>query len=107
MSRRGLAILGGAGFIAIFLALVPLVSWLNRPNLQRLETARQVLAEAGYPNARLSGSQQVSNMARCQVGQVFNKGRAYRWDTKAHGGVICLPEDGRPPRILLDTIRFK
>ena len=99
MTRRSLRWIG---LLAIFLALIPVVSYLNRPNAQRRETARSALADSGYPGARVFPAQRVANMARCQVGQVRNKGYAYAWETDSHSGVFCLPEDGRPSRILLD-----
>lgn len=102
MNRRGLGVLGWIGFLAMFFAPVPVVMWLNRPNLERLKQARHELAEAGYLHARVSSAQRVGNMARCHVGQVVNKGRAYEWETDSDSGVFCLPADGRPSQILVD-----
>lgn len=102
MSRGRLAVMGWIGLFALFVVLVPVTLRLNRPNVKRLEQARHELAEAGYPGARVSASQRVGHMARCSVGQVWKKGRAYGWETSSHRGVFCLPEDGRPSRILVD-----
>jgi hypothetical protein len=55
-----------------------------------------------YPDAQLNRGQVPSQMSRCGVGQIRNKGYAYAWETEAHRGIFCLPVDGRPSRILVD-----
>ena len=82
--------------------IVPLAYFLNQPARTRLDAARRDLAEAGYPDARVNRAQTPSNMRRCGVGQIRNKGYAYDWKTDAHSGVFCQPEDGRPVSVLLD-----
>mgnify|MGYP005999650565 FL=1 len=79
------------------------VTLLNRPVMERVDTARRDLALAGYPGAEVSRIQIPNNMARCDVSQVGkNRGYAYGWQTDAHSGVFCFPTDGRPTRVLLD-----
>jgi hypothetical protein len=83
--------------VAITLAYI-----LNHPGMMRLETVRRDLAEAGYPNARVSRAQIPTNMQRCEVGQIRNKGYAYAWETDAHSGVFCLRQDGRSSSVIRD-----
>lgn len=80
-----------------------LANLLNRPAMERLETARRDLSLAGYPDAQLNRVQIPRNMARCNVSQVrTNRGFAYGWETETQAGVFCFPTDGRPTRILFD-----
>lgn len=82
---------------------VVLVQVLNRPAIERLETARRELAQAGYPDARVGKTQRTGAMVRCNVSQVrSNRGYAYHWSADGADGVFCLPTDGRPTRILFD-----
>lgn len=79
-----------------------LVYVLNQPGRTRLEIAQRDLAEAGYPNARVNRAQIPTNMQRCGVGQIRNKGYAYAWDTDAHSGVFCLRQNGGPSSVIRD-----
>lgn len=87
--------------LGIAVAIV-LSHFLNQPVRTRLDAARRDLAKAGYPDARVNRAQTPSNMRRCGVGQIRNKGYAYAWEADVHSGVFCQPEDGRPVSILLD-----
>lgn len=86
----------------VLVVMTLLVNVLNRPGAERLDTARRALAHAGYPDAELNRGQVPSQMSRCGVGQIQNKGYAYAWETEAHRGIFCLPVDGRPSSILVD-----
>jgi len=85
------------------IVMTVLVNFLNRPAMERLETARRDLSLAGYPDAQVNKAQIPRNMARCDVSQVHkNRGFAYGWETETQAGVFCIPTDGRPARIFLD-----
>lgn len=87
----------------VLVAAIALVNALNRPALERLETARTELARAGYAGARVNRAQLPRNMTRCEVSQVrSNRGYAYGWETDTATGVFCFPVDGRSNRILVD-----
>ena len=75
---------------------------LNKPSQDRLRDAREQLADAGYPEARVGRTQRVDNMHRCEVGQIRRRGYAYAWRNDDHEGLFCLRLDGRPNRIILD-----
>lgn len=79
-----------------------LVQVLNQPRMERLRAAREALAEAGYPGARVNRAQVTSQMVRCEVGQIRNRGYAYAWSNDRHSGLYCLRLDGRPNRIIVD-----
>ena len=95
-----------SGWITVPIALIVmtvLFNFLNRPIIERLETARRYLSVAGYTDAQVNKVQLPRNMARCDVSQVRkNRGYAYGWKTENQAGVFCFPTDGRPTRILLD-----
>lgn len=88
------------------LLLLPVVAALtmilNQPRAERLDAAREALAGAGYPDARLNHGQRVSEMTRCEVGQLKRKGYAFAWRNETHRGLYCLRLDGRPNRIIVD-----
>jgi hypothetical protein len=79
-----------------------LAGLLTNPNKTRLDAARQGLADAGFAGAHIERGQTPSNMARCDVGQIRKRGSAYAWSTPTAEGVFCLPEDGRPSRVIVN-----
>lgn len=91
--------LGPLLLVPVVLALVMV---LNQPRTERLNAAREALAEAGYPDARLNHVQTTSQMTRCEVGQIKGRGYAYAWRNAEHNGLYCLRQDGRPNRIIVD-----
>lgn len=91
----------GIAFLCAFGAVV-ISGSLNNPNKKRLEAARQGLTDAGFPGADVQRGQVPSNMARCDVGQIRKRGFAYAWSTSTAKGLFCLPEDGRPSRVIVD-----
>ena len=91
----------GIAFLCAFGA-VSVAGLLNNPNKKRLEAVRHGIAEAGFPGADVERGQVPSNMARCDVGQIRKRGSAYAWSTPTAKGLFCLPQDGRPSRIIVD-----
>ncbi len=81
---------------------IPLVYILNQPSRIKFQIADRELAAAGYPDARVNRAQMPSNMHRCGVGQIRNKGSAYAWETDTHSGVFCLPDDGHRSTIIVN-----
>ena len=94
-----------ARWVLMLLGLAAIVAWTgisNRPFEERLDRARQSLAEAGFPNARVQRGQSPTNLSRCHVGQLRNRGYAYAWTAGEARGLLCLPVDGRPTQINVD-----
>lgn len=83
-------------------AAVTLVGIANSPGEKRLDRARQSLAQAGFPDARVQRGQSPTNMSRCHVGQLRNPGYAYAWVAGEARGLLCMPVDGRHTQIIVD-----
>lgn len=105
MVSGSLSHLPKARWALMLVVLAALATWTavaNRPGEERQKRARQSLAEAGFPNARLQRGQEQRNMSRCHVGQLRRRGYASAWTTGSARGLFCLPADGRPTRIIID-----
>ena len=90
------------GLLLLVPIVLALVMVLNQPRTERLNAAREALAEAGYPDARLIPAQTPSQLSRCEVGQIKRHGYAFAWRNAEHNGLYCLRQDGRPNRIIVD-----
>lgn len=88
---------------ALLVGMVAFANWADRPRRERLDNVEQALAAGGFERADVSPTQSPTNMSRCKVGQMRNRGYAYAWRTEEARGVFCLPIDGRPSHIIVDA----